>query len=310
MGLHLEFFVPHDYSDLVQCHALMPGMTTEIYARHVRALAEEKDVEAARITYECDGCTVTGIQLLPTLSAREKLPLVIFNRGGNREFSILTAGAVLGWMKPLALKLRAGVLASNYRGNDGGTGRDEFGGADVRDVLTLMELGQQQPWWDGKNIFMFGVSRGGQMTYQAIRAGAPLRAAATVAGPTDLAAAANERPAMERVYAETIPQWDVRREEALTERSALCWPEALNVPLLIFHGDADDRVHVTHSRRLAERLGALQKPYRYVEYAGDDHGLWQNRAPMWEEVVGWFERYRDGSGGREGEKPDLLRAKA
>ena len=35
------------------------------------------------------------------------------------------------------------VVASQYRGNDGGEGREEFGGADVNDVLNLLPVLEQ-----------------------------------------------------------------------------------------------------------------------------------------------------------------------
>ena len=53
------------------------------------------------------------------------------------------------------------VLASQYRGNDGGQGQEEFGGADVNDVLNLMPLARSLSFADAKNTVILGFSRGG-----------------------------------------------------------------------------------------------------------------------------------------------------
>ena len=52
------------------------------------------------------------------------------------------------------------VLASQYRGNDGGEGRDEVGGADVADVMALMQVALRLPYTDAANVFLYGLSRG------------------------------------------------------------------------------------------------------------------------------------------------------
>ena len=56
------------------------------------------------------------------------------------------------------------VIASQYRGNDGGQGKEELGGADLNDVMSLFALAQSLGYIDMRNIFMYGVSRGGMTT--------------------------------------------------------------------------------------------------------------------------------------------------
>src|SRR4029453_3397699 len=45
---------------------------------------------------------------------------------------------------------------SAYRGNDGGEGREEYGGVDVRDVLNLIPLARALGYIDMHNVFMLG----------------------------------------------------------------------------------------------------------------------------------------------------------
>ena len=77
-------------------------------------------------------------------------------------------------------------MASQYRGNDGGEGLEEFGGADVGDVVTLVSLASSLPYADPKNIFFYGVTRGGMMTFLALARGVAVNAAAVVGGIYDM----------------------------------------------------------------------------------------------------------------------------
>ncbi|TNE67512.1 MAG: S9 family peptidase [Alphaproteobacteria bacterium] len=47
--------------------------------------------------------------------------------------------------------------------------------------------------------------------------------------------------------------------------------EKVNVPIMVVHGDIDQRVPVSHSRDFVSRLEKLGKDYRYVELEGADH---------------------------------------
>jgi dipeptidyl aminopeptidase/acylaminoacyl peptidase len=274
--------------------AFLGEMGQKSYDQLLVRLAALRGVEISRISYVSDGLKVTGLEVLPTtFAAGEKGPLILYNRGGSRDYGSLSVPQILSLMAPMALRLGAGVLASNYRGNGGGEGREEFGGADVRDVLRLIEIGKQQPWWDGKHVFMLGWSRGGMMTYLALKAGAPVNAAAVGAGITDLFEGALARPTMEEnVFKKLIPDYATAREDALAARSAVRWPEKLTVPLLLLHGDSDRKVNISHARDLHAALVALGKDTKLVEFQGGGHGLMSENAAVIDEVVGWFNAHR------------------
>lgn len=244
-------------------------------------------VTTSSITYESDGLKVTGIEVLPDFAAGETGPLIIFNRGGSRDFGALSVPQILNLMAPLATRLRAGVLGSNYRGNAGGEGREEFGGAEVNDILRLIEIGKEQEWWDGKNVFLFGWSRGGMMTYLTLKAGAQVNAAAVGAGIADVFLMDGER--MEQLYQRLVPEYPQSREEAFISRSAVRWPEAISAPLLLLHGDADTKVTIEHARSLHAKLMELGKPTKLVEYPRGGHGLMRENADVIDQVVKWFE---------------------
>ena len=129
------------------------------------------------------------------------------------------------------------VLASQYRGNDGGEGLEQFGGADVGDVETLVSLASSLPYADPKNIFFYGLSRGGMMTFLALARGVTVNAAAVVGGIYDLqglmAATKLRMPGVANRVMTLIPDYSSRGAAALAERSVMAWPEKLAVPLLM-----------------------------------------------------------------------------
>ena len=181
----------------------------------------------------------------------------------------------------------------------GGEGQEEFGGADVHDVLNLIPLLESLPEEaDASRMGMIGFSRGGLMTYLALTGTERMKAAAVVSGVGDSRSGIKKRPDMEtHVYAELIPNyWEVK-QEALLARSPVAWPERLcpTTPLLLLHGTADWRVDPGESMSLARGLLDLRRPYRLVMYEGADHGLSEYREEAYEQIRSWMDRYvRDG----------------
>ena len=62
---------------------------------------------------------------------------------------------------------------------------------------------------------------------------------------------------------------------SVTRRVTVLWPavENLRVPLLIAHGERDERVSPKQSEQLVERLRELGKTFEYVTYPTEAHGL-------------------------------------
>jgi dipeptidyl aminopeptidase/acylaminoacyl peptidase len=245
--------------------------------------------ECQRVTYVSDGLKVFGFIWKPVDTAGKKFPLMIFNRGGNREFSKLTPRTKGGFYDYLSSGFV--VIGSQYRGNDGGEGREEFGGRDVDDVLSLIPLARSLGYVDMNNVFVAGWSRGGMMTLLALKRGLTVNAAAIVGGVIDLVAAWHQRPSMATVFRELIPGFAEDKDGPLRERSAVSWPEAIRVPLLIQQGGADWRVDPgTNALALAQRLQSAGAPYELVVYDGDDHGLSYNGPEADARIIAWFKR--------------------
>lgn len=248
-------------------------------------------VEIKVITYLSDGLKVKGYVATPRNGI--KLPCVVYNRGGNREFGALNdvrAALLLGRIASWGYV----AVASQYRGNAGGEGQEEFGGKDVNDVLNLIPLLKALPQADTSRIGMYGWSRGGMMTYQALARTDKISAAIVGAGVADQFDSIKRRPEMERhVLSELIPNYAKNKEEALAARSVIKWPEKLHkkTPILILHGSADWRVHPSHSLRLVSKLYELKHPLRFVFFEGGDHGLSEHRVEVDRIAQDWLDRY-------------------
>lgn len=282
IGTEAVPFIPHPWEEIAAAHVFPRDVTAPWYNGQVKTCLQlQQDVlDCFRIAYLGPAGVVTGLAAFPKHMPEEiKLPLVIFNRGGSGEYGRLTAYNVVF---PFADLVRGGyaVLASNYRGNDGGEGHEEFGGAEIEDVLALQALGESQPWWNGKT-YMLGWSRGGMMTYLALKHGASVRAAATLAGVAE----------MDRSrFANRMPEEAGDREiaEELEARSATAWPERLTTPLLMMHGDADRIVDVSQSQALADQLAALSYDYKLVVLPAGGHSLSRYYKEIAAEVLAWF----------------------
>jgi len=76
------------------------------------------------------------------------------------------------------------------------------------------------------------------MVFQAIRDGFPARAAGTIGAFTDLGEITSSESGA--ATAKMIwPDFDQRKNEIISRRSAIRWPERLSIPLLLMHGSAD-----------------------------------------------------------------------
>lgn len=244
-----------------------------------------------KISYLSDDLKVTAYMVTP--KATGNFPCIISNRGGNRDFgqwSELSIAYFLGKMASWGYV----VIASQYRGNDGGEGIEQFGGKDVNDVLNLVHALKEIPNADTSRIGIEGGSRGGMMTYLALKESCEFKAAAVTAGAANSFANIASRPEMEsHVYAELIPNYWENKETELKARSAVYWADEMckTTPLLIMHGSSDWRVLPEESMELVQKLYEAKHPVRFILFEGADHGLREFRSDRFYETKRHFDYY-------------------
>lgn len=258
-------------------------------AAYEKAVADT-NFELQKLTYMSNGLKVTAYLYKPRRTEGQKLPAVIFNRGSTVRGDI--APELVSFFHRLALEGFV-ILAPLLRQSDGGEGHDEVGGADADDLTNIVPVAKSLGFVDMNNLFMYGESRGGMMTYQAIRRKFPMNAAAVFGAFTSLQELVDEHPQQytPTLFKQLWPDYDTRKAELFEARSAVLWADQLNVPVLIMHGGADQGLNPAHSLNLAQRLQKAGKVYELLIYAGDNHILARNQEDRDQRAVRWFKKY-------------------
>lgn len=252
-----------------------------------------------KITYISDGLKVKGYIAYPK-DITNKYPCVIWNRGGIGDRGAIdpfTAKGVFGQIASWGYV----VFTSQYRGNDGGEGKDEFGGSDLNDVLNLIPLADE---FDFTVIDKWGIegwSRGGMMTYLALTKNnhpaypaANFKCAIVTGGIANLRCNSDESPFMRRLYEVTMGTYsDDEFNQKCESRSIVNFPEKLsqNTPMLILHGTDDNRVLPHDSLDLSYQLLKYKIPFRLVMLEGGDHFMRKQRKEVDEMRRKWYEKY-------------------
>lgn len=257
------------------------------------------------ITYEVDGTKVHGFYSKPKTREGQKLPVIIYNHGGNADTGWVRPQFIFGKMFPVAIRGFV-VVGSQYRGTappgEPNPSRllDEFGGNDVRDVLALVSIADKLPFVDSTRVGLWGDSRGGMMAFLAARRLSRFAAIAVTGGPSDLIHLAQSRPDMKKVFQTWIPEFDKDPDRVLRDRSALYWVDELptSLPILLLHGARDQRVDVDSTFKLASRLSELGHPYRLVVFENGSHTLAEHEREVSAQIQAWFlEKLSGGQGG-------------
>ena len=273
-----------------------PEELARFQAKDPAYAAAVKTLHMEAITYISDGLKVRGIIAIPP--GPGPFPAIIFNRGGNRESGALTPESFAEFN---AMFVQAGyaVIGSNYRGNGGGEGQEEFGGADLDDVMAQLPLLHREAKIDPTRIGIYGSSRGGLMTYEALARTTELKAAVVESGLSDSFQTVHDRPNMEaHVYSKLIPGFAAHRDDALRARSPVLWADKLShtTPILVLHGTADWRVGPHDALAMSRALLDAKIPFRLVMFEGGSHGNQEFATEQETMEIAWFNRYlRDGA---------------
>ena len=227
-------------------------------------------VDFFKIIYLSDGLKVTGYMSVPKKT--DKYPCVIFNRGGNRELGAISDITLIRFFGEVA-SWGYVVVGSQYRGNAGGEGKEEFGGRDVNDVLNLIPFLSHIDKADTSRIGMFGWSRGGMMTYLALTKTNKIKAAVIGSGMADAIMNTKKRPEMDSVFSQLASGYFQNRDSVLKSRSAVYWSDKIckTTPLLLLTGSADWRVSPEEQLEMVNKLYEIKHSLRFEFFEGGQH---------------------------------------
>jgi dipeptidyl aminopeptidase/acylaminoacyl peptidase len=215
------------------------------------------------ITYMSQGLKVKGYLAVPNCSS--PLPPLIYCRGGIRRVGMVRKHRII-----ILAQRGYAVFAPFYRGNEGGEGREDFGGEDRYDLFHAVSLMQSLPEVIPGPVPLLGFSRGALM---ALLAGAFCPGAGPIVvwgGVSDLWATYEERVDLRRMLKRVVghPQ---KQADAYLQRSPVHWANLIKPPVFIIHGTMDIQVDVSHARKLAGALEVAGKDYAMELYEGRGH---------------------------------------
>ena len=261
----------------------------EFYAgkQEYEAVVNDANFIFEKLKTTSDGITIVNYLYRPSNTAHRQFPVIVFARGSATMGD--AAPQLIACFHRLAAQGFV-VLAPQYRGSDGGEGKDEIGGADLNDVVGALQLIKSLDYADPRNVFLYGESRGGMMTYQAIRDGFPANAAAVLGAFTYLEIM-NQSAYVQKIIPQIWPDYDQHKDSIIRRRSAKYWQEKFNVPVLIMNGTADQQVDPKQPLGLAMQLQVLHKEYALILYANGNHLLTADRLDCDAQAVSWFRKH-------------------
>ncbi len=250
------------------------------------------DVTIEKITYDSGGLNVKGYIAYPNDESK-KYPCVIWCRGGIGNAGAIDAFNAQGIFGQLA-SWGYVVFSTQYRGNAGGDGKDQFGGEDINDVLNLIPLAEEIPQANTDIWGIEGWSRGGMMTYLTLTKTDIFKAAVVTGGIANLRCSSDESRFMRKLYQVTMGEYGSGDFNSRCEsRSIINFADKLpkSTPILLMHGTADNRVFPHDSLDLSFKLLEYEIPFRLLMLENGDHFLKAHRKEVDANRKMWFEKY-------------------
>lgn len=232
-----------------------------------------------------DGLEIEGILITPpNYDPHKKYPLLLAIHGGPE--GVWTQHYVGGCESGGSSTLVPcwGSLASqgfvvfqpNPRGSSGYGSKfltanyADWGGHDYQDIMSGIDYLIQQGIADPKHLALSGWSYGGYMAswivtqtnrFKVAVDGAGITNLISMVGTTDLTRNINEYFAQ--------PFW--ANHSLYLQRSPIMYVNKIATPLLIVHGDADDRVPLGQAQELYSALNQSNKPVKFLIMPGQGH---------------------------------------
>jgi dipeptidyl aminopeptidase/acylaminoacyl peptidase len=249
------------------------------------ALSPSRVPTAERVVVTArDGLRVEGTLWRPHTATGKRggtrAPVVIYPHGGP-------TGQAFRSFQPFKQVLVAAGFALfdvDFRGSTG-YGRafrvanhDEWGHADVHDLIDAARWAAEQPWSDGR-LAIYGGSYGGYMVLSALVDEPSMwRAGVDLYGDSEIAESYRHGDRLGRLDLHKMmgsPD-DPDRTDVYRRGSPVYRAERIEAPLLILHGRKDRRVVPLMTERMVEALEIEGKRYEVHWYDEEAHG-WERR---------------------------------
>lgn len=256
------------------------------------AAVELGDVRVVRWKSK-DGIALEGIVTFPAGYVEgRKYPFLVLPHGGPEANDLLNFNSIARMIAGLGYV----VLQPEYRGSTG-YGADflasiyqHFGDRAYQDVDSATDYAIARGWADSHHLVVFGWSAGGFMTAWTVTQTNRYAAAIEGAGITDWGPFLWTSDIQQIDY---DARWTDEDPDAFRKFSAVAFADKVTTPLLILHGEADERVPTFQGTEYFQILAARGKTVRMVTYPGSPHFpiLWEQRLNVMQEIADWLEKY-------------------
>ncbi len=195
-----------------------------------------------------------------------------------------------------------GVVFANPRGSTSygqqfeAAIRHDWGGADYRDLMAVMDYVQKLSWVDESRLGVLGGSYGGYMTNWMVTQTDLFRAAVTMRSTCNRMSQFGTSDAAYRngQFEFDGDPWD--NPAAYLDRSPIMYVRNVVTPVMIIHSEEDLRCPIGQAEEFFVALKKTGKTAVMVRFPGENHELSRsgkpsNRIERLEYIAAWFDRY-------------------
>jgi dipeptidyl aminopeptidase/acylaminoacyl peptidase len=255
------------------------GEVTELLAPTPAAVTAAPHVVPEHVTYRSlDGLDVYGWLYRPAAAtADHPVPAIVYPHGGptshtGDEWDGIAQHFVDKGYAWFSLNFRGSTTYGRdfERANHGVWGVD-----DTKDCLAAHDHLSSLSWIDAARVGIFGASYGSYLALLAVVDDDQRRFACAAAkyGDCDILTSWAQGDLVGRLDLERMMGHPSQARAAYEAGSPIHRVDQLTVPILIAHGEQDERVHPKQSVELAEALRRHGKTFEYVTYKTEGHGL-------------------------------------
>jgi len=255
--------------------------------------------ERRPVTFKAsDGTELEAILTLPKGAPEANLPMVLLPHGGP-------IGIQDDWFYDSDAQFLASrgylVLQVNYRGSSG-RGEDfreaaylKWGTRVQQDLIDGVKWAIGQQYADPKRICVYGGSFGGYSAMMTtIRAPGLFKCAIGYAGVYDLAMMYKKGDVRESKSGRSYLRTVIGKDDAdLDANSPDKLADKIGVPVLLIHGEDDQRAPFAQAQAMRAALDAAHKPYEWMSKPEEGHGFYdeKNNVERLQRMQAFLEKY-------------------
>jgi dipeptidyl aminopeptidase/acylaminoacyl peptidase len=269
----------HDHATPPELRLVDAGGARSLLAPAPAAVKRAPFVSPEEVTFRSfDGLEIPAFLFRPPgASAERPAPAVVYPHGGPTD----AYGDEWDGHAQYFIAKGYAWICPNFRGSTS-YGRDferanhgVWGVDDTKDCLAAADFLRTLDWVDGDRLAIFGASYGSYMALLSVTDDPQhrFRCAVCKYGDCDLVTSWAQGDRLGVQDLERMMGTPAEHPEAYLAASPVHRLENVQVPILVAHGEKDERVSPKQSEELVAALERLGKTYEYVTYPTEAHGL-------------------------------------